>query len=140
MITGSCLCGGVKFQIAGRIGPVVYCHCRQCQKAQGTAFATTAPVRAQYFELLSGRELIREYESSPGKYRAFCSVCGSPIYSRRPADPDTYRIRLGTLDGDPGRRPVSHVWTSSKAPWFEIADALPQFEEKGPPEQRKPAD
>ena len=140
MVAGSCLCGGVTFRLNGSIGPIVYCHCRQCQKAQGTAFATTAPVRAEYVEFLSGRELIREYESSPGKYRAFCSVCGSPIYSRRPADPGTYRIRLGTLDGDPARRPVAHVWTSSKASWFEITDALPQFEGMGPAVQRKPDD
>ena len=140
MIDGSCLCGGIKFRITGQLGPAVYCHCRQCQKANGTAFATTAPVRAKYFEFLEGRELIREYESSPGKFRAFCSNCGSPVYSRRPVDPDTWRVRLATLDGDPERRPLAHVWTSSKAPWFQITDTLPQFEEAGPAEQRKAGD
>jgi hypothetical protein len=140
MITGSCLCQGIKFRVSGKLGPAVFCHCRQCQKSNGTAFATTAPVRARYFEITEGRELVREYESSPGKFRAFCSICGSPLYSRRPAEPDTLRLRLGTLDDDPGRRPLVHVWTGAKAPWFDITDALPQHEAGGPSETRKPGD
>jgi hypothetical protein len=64
-------------------------------------------------------------------FRAFCSRCGSPIYSRRPGVPDVLRLRLGLLDDDPGRRSLAHFWVGSKAPWFEIVDGLPQFE-KGP--------
>jgi hypothetical protein len=140
VLTGSCLCQAVRFHISGRLGPAVFCHCRQCQKSTGTAFATTAPVRAKYFEIVEGREQVREYESSPGKFRAFCTICGSPIYSRRPADPDTLRVRLGTIDNDPGRRPAVHVWTGSKAPWFDISDSLPQIDGGGPPATRKPGD
>jgi len=97
-------------------------------------------VRAKYFEITAGREQIHEHESSPGKFRAFCSNCGSPLYSRRPADPDTWRVRLGTIDDDPGRRPQIHVWAGSKAPWFDITDSLPQVVGAGPPETRKPGD
>ena len=140
MLTGSCLCQAVKFRITGQLGPAVFCHCRQCQKSNGTAFATTAPVRAKYFEIIEGRSQIREYESSPGKFRAFCSTCGSPIYSRRPSDPDTLRLRLGIIDNDPGCRPLAHVWTGAKVPWFEITDTLPQVTAAAPPETRKPSD
>jgi hypothetical protein len=119
---------------------VVFCHCRRCRKSNGTAFATTAQVRAKYFEIVEGRGQVREYESSPGKFRAFCANCASPIYSRRPADPDIRRVRLGTVDGDPGRRPMLHVWTGSKAPWFDITDSLPQTDGGGPPVTRKSGD
>jgi hypothetical protein len=44
------------------------------------------------------------------------------------------RLRLGSLDGDPERRPLGHVWTSAKAPWYEIADTLPQYPEGLPPD------
>ena len=125
-ITGRCLCGAVRFAIRGQLGPVIYCHCSQCRRASGSAFAANAPVRARYLEFESGRDVLREYESSPGKFRAFCSRCGSPIYSRLASDPESFRIRLGTLDGDPGRRPLSHFWVGSKAVWHEITDALPQ--------------
>jgi len=81
----------------------------------------------EHLEFEAGQDLIREFESSPGEFRAFCSHCGSPIYSRRVDRQGTYRLRLGTLDGDPGVRPVCHIWVGSKAPWFEISDSLPRF-------------
>jgi hypothetical protein len=126
MLEGGCLCGGVRFAIDGKLGPVAHCHCSMCRRASGAAFATNAPVRTRYLTLRSGAELVREFESSPGKYRAFCSRCGSPLYSRLDAEPEVRRIRLGTLDGDPERRPFGHFWVSSKAPWHEITDSLPQ--------------
>ncbi len=127
MLEGGCLCAGVRFRISGKLGPAGYCHCKQCQRASGSAFAANAPVRTTYFELVAGGDLVSEYESSPGKFRAFCRRCGSPVYSRRVTEPDIRRVRLGTLDGDPGRRPLGHVWVSAKAPWFTITDALPQY-------------
>ena len=127
MLEGGCLCGGVRFAITGRLGPAGYCHCKMCQRASGSAFASNAPLRTRYFEIRAGRELVTEYESSPGKYRAFCGRCGSPLYSRRDDEPELRRIRLGTLDGDPERRPLAHVWVGSQAPWYTIADALPQY-------------
>jgi len=132
-ITGHCLCGSVSYRITGRLGPVVYCYCSQCRRASGTAFAANANVRRSDIAFLSGRDQIREFESSPGKFRAFCSGCGSPVYSRTAGDEDHLRIRLGSLDGDPGRRSLAHCWVSSKAPWFEITDDLPQFPEGPPP-------
>lgn len=128
MLEGGCLCGGVRYRIDGKLGPAGFCHCKQCQRASGSAFAANAPARTRYFQLTTGSELICEYESSPGKFRAFCRRCGSPIYSRRDSEPELRRIRLGTLDGDPGRRPLAHVFVASRAHWFTIHDALPQYE------------
>src|SRR5206468_2711485 len=82
----------------------------------------------EHFRLVAGRDLVTEYESSPGKFRAFCARCGSPILARWAAHPDFVRIRLGTLDDDPGTRPLLHVWVGSKAPWFEITDELPRLQ------------
>ena len=127
MIDAGCLCGGVRLRITGTLGPAGYCHCKQCQRASGSAFAANAPVRSAYFQLLSGDDLVSEYESSPGKFRAFCRRCGSPLYSRRDNEPGLRRIRLGSLDSDPERRPLAHVWVGSKAPWYAIGDSLPQY-------------
>ena len=126
-MNAACLCGGVRIEVSGKIGPLVYCHCSRCQKASGTAFAANADVRLKYWNLVVGQELIREFESSPGVFRAFCGRCGSPLYSRRPDDPNVLRLRLGILDDDPGRRSLAHFWVGSKAAWFAITDALPQF-------------
>src|SRR5262249_2554110 len=128
-LTGSCLCGRVRYEIDGKLGPVVHCHCVSCRKAQGGAFTSGAPGRLKYFRLRSGADAVAEFESSPGKRRCFCRSCGAPLWSRRDAEPDSLRIRLGLLDDDPGRRPLGHVWVGEKAPWYEIADDLPRAED-----------
>ena len=132
----TCLCGGIQIEITGKLGPVVYCHCSRCRKASGTAFAANADVRRKYWTWISGQELVREFESSPAVFRAFCQKCGSPIYSRREAAPDSLRVRLGLLDQDPGRRSLAHFWVGSGAPWFQISDDLPRFE-FGPAEHER---
>jgi hypothetical protein len=119
----------VRFEVDGPWSPLVYCHCTQCQRASGSAFAANSTVARSGVRFLSGEDLIREYESSPGTFRAFCSRCGSPVYKRGVDQPDSLRIRLGLLDGDPGLRAQAHFWTSVKQPWYEIRDALPQHPE-----------
>ena len=136
MLTGQCLCGNVRYEINGHLGSVVYCHCSMCRRATGTAFATNASLRASDFRIVAGSELISEYESSPSNLRAFCSRCGSPLYCRWF---DLIRIRLGTLNDEPGERPIAHLWVSSKAPWHGITDSLEQFDEAPPPRYAAPS-
>lgn len=128
MHTGSCLCGGIRYAIDGELEAIQICHCGQCRKAQGAAFVTNIPVAAERFRLLAGSELLREFESSPGKLRCFCSRCGSPVLSRLLADPGTLRIRAGLLDGPVAARAIAHFYVGSKADWWSIGDELPQFE------------
>ena len=131
MLTGRCSCGGIRFEISNDLGPIIYCHCSLCRRATGTAFATNASVRESEFRLTTGRDLLSEYESSPGSFRTFCSRCGSPVCGRIPAA-GLIRVRLGNLDGDPGGRPVANIWVGSKAPWFTMTDSLQRFEEEPP--------
>jgi hypothetical protein len=128
MYQGSCLCGQVRYELHGELGPIVFCHCSRCRKAQGTAFGTNSPVRAGDFHLLGGCEWLREYESSPGKYRVFCGHCGSPVYSRNAAVPGVLRLRIGLLDTPVTARPVAHIYATSHAEWERILDDLPQYE------------
>jgi hypothetical protein len=126
MITGGCLCGGVRYQVGGQPASMYYCHCSQCRRATGSAFAANVMVRSDDLSFVAGEELLASYESSPGKRRHFCSRCGSPIYSRSQAMPQLSSLRSGTLDGDPGIRPGTHIHVASKADWFEIHDTLPR--------------
>ena len=127
MIRGSCLCGGVRYQITGALSRALNCHCSMCRKAQGAAFRSRASVRAAEFEWVQGEDLVTFYESSPGNHRGFCRVCGSPIVSKFDAHTSYYGLPLGALDDDPGVRPQLHVHVASKAPWFTITDDFPQF-------------
>lgn len=127
MHKGSCLCGGVAFEVTGPLEPIQICHCGQCRKAQGGAFASNIPVQTEAFELVAGAELLASYESSPGKERVFCSRCGSPVFSRRQGQPEVIRLRAGLLDEPVPARPIAHFFVSAKSSWWPIQDDLPQF-------------
>ena len=126
---GSCLCGGVRYEINGLLSGALNCHCSMCRKAHGAAFRSRARVKAADFRWTQGEELVTWYESSAGNHRGFCSVCGSPLLSRFDHDPDWYGLPLGALDDDPGVKPKRHVFVAHKAPWFDITDGLPQHPE-----------
>ena len=125
--SGSCLCGSVRFAVDGDLPPLQVCHCVQCRKAQGAAFAAVMPLTTSQLRFLSGRDVLREFESSAGNLRAFCSRCGSPVYSRRDDLPDVLRLRVGLLDGPLHVKVAAHAYVASKADWFEISDDAPQF-------------
>ena len=129
MLKGKCLCEGVKIEIDAALGPVIACHCSQCRRSTGSAFNTNASVPAEKYRIVAGQELVREFSRSPGQYRAFCMRCGSPLYGRSDAFPTIRRVRLGTLEDTQGARPIAHIFTGSKADWFEIRDNVEQFEE-----------
>lgn len=132
MYEGSCLCGRVRYEITSELGEFGYCHCRSCRKASGSAHAANVGVDRADFRLLGGDDVLREYESSPGKLRAFCSRCGSPMYAHLTASPDVIRVRLGSLDTPFHGQPKAHTFVADKAPWEPIEDGLPQFDAWAP--------
>jgi hypothetical protein len=141
-IRGSCLCGGVKFEIDGPLLRPLNCHCSLCRKQHGAAFRSRVRVRAADLRWIQGEDLVSYYESSPGFRRGFCRVCGSPVVNwpgptykpalANPAIASELGIPLGILDDDPGVRPESHCFVANKAPWFEISDDLPQYPDYPP--------
>lgn len=131
MVKGSCLCGGVQFELGGELGPMAHCHCSMCRKSHGTAFGTFLGADTANFRWLKGEELVGSYQSSPGGYRGFCRNCGSSLAIPNPGEPKIF-IPVGTLDDDPGERPAAHIFVASKADWDEINDDLPQFDEYPP--------
>lgn len=128
-LKGSCLCGGIRYEIDGELQGVRNCHCTTCRKAHSAAFRTRASVRKQDFRWLAGEELLTYYESTPGTHRGFCRVCGSQVLSVFDFDHGVYGFSLGTLDDDPMVTPEYHLFVSDKAPWYDITDDLPQCPE-----------
>jgi len=133
MIHGSCLCGQVRFELADTPQFINHCHCSMCRKVHGAAFGSFLHSNASGFRWLAGQSQVENYHSSPENVRAFCKVCGSnmPVLEEEGTH---VIIPAGSLDDDPNVRPVVHIHTASKAPLFEITDALPQFAEF-PPEE-----
>jgi hypothetical protein len=132
MIKGSCLCGGVQFELARAAGPFELCHCNRCRKVSGSAFMAGIGVRREDFRFVRGEELVRSYDApildAPPAYRStFCSRCGSPVPDPT-ATGEWFEIAAGLLDDDPLLRPQRHIMIEHKAAWFPIADALPQLD------------
>jgi len=127
VLLGGCLCGSVRYQITAALKNAEHCHCSMCRKAHGVAFSTNSVVPTDMLKVTSGADLLSEYASSPKRRKCFCSNCGSQLFIRRLDKPEVTVVTLGTIDGDPRARPERHVFVGSKAPWYDIADALPQF-------------
>jgi len=124
MIEASCLCGAVRWQLE-EVEWMAHCHCSRCRKAHGSAFATYVASPAASFRC-SGTESVGRYEAAGGIPRCFCKTCGSVVPSA--AVGASVYSPAGNLLADPEVRPSLHMFVGSKAPWFEIADAVQQVE------------
>ena len=131
MTEGHCLCGTVRFEIDGPFDSMVHCHCSMCRKHHGSPFATFVSAPLAGFRFTAGEDSIVKYESSPGFHRSFCKACGSVIPEGMPAI-GLVVCPAGDLDGDLGIAPQMHMFTGSKAPWYQITDDLPQHAEYPP--------
>ncbi len=134
-LTGRCLCGGVRFELAEPPLAASYCHCTRCQRRTGTAASAQARVAPGSVAVTAGSELVRAYEPDGGFAKEFCSACGSALWSRDPASGEISGIRLGTFDGDPGVRPSYRQFVAYAAPWERVPDdGLPRYPERRPPD------
>jgi hypothetical protein len=97
-----------------------------CRRSHGAAFATYGRVARSAFRVTQGTEDLEAFRSSDSVTRSFCRRCGSRLLFEHDAVPDLCFVAVATLDQDPGGRPEAHIFVSSKAPWYEITDDLPQ--------------
>ena len=126
-IRGSCLCGGVQFEVEPPFIRAGHCHCERCRKHSGTTECTQARVSREQFRLLQGESLIRVYGKGEGAVKAFCVNCGSSLFGGDWPEGDEISIRMGAFDDDPGIRPQYHTFVTDRAAWDEIIDNLPQY-------------
>lgn len=126
MHKGSCLCGAVAYAIDAPIESATHCHCSQCRKGHGAAFATYANVRREHFRFTQGLDWVAEFQSSPGVTRTFCRRCGSNLqwFAEKPY-PNWLSVALGTLDTPLHGIAQKHIHAESCASWYVIADGLP---------------
>ena len=133
-ITGSCLCGGVRFELTEPPTHAGYCHCTRCQRRTGTGSSVQARIDGTTFRLVSGERLVKAWRHPDGGFeKCFCSECGAHLFSRNPDDPRQMSIRLGAFDSDPGVRPSWRAFVAYAAPWDSIPDdGLERFAERKP--------
>ena len=133
LLTGGCLCGGVRYEITEPLVAAGYCHCTRCQRRTGSAASVSARVVPGSLRIVSGEELLASFDPPDGFKKVFCSSCGGALWAQDPADSDVVFVRLGTFDADPGVRPSYRQFVAYAAPWEPLPeDGLPRYPERVP--------
>ena len=119
---GSCLCGGVRFEVTSEPLAVRYCHCTNCKKLSGGIGTVNARVPSASIRVVSGDDLLRTYQPDEGSSKTFCSRCGSNIFGGGWPEAPEVSVRLTTLDTPFDRKPTAHHYVRSVAPWETLPD------------------
>lgn len=132
-ITGGCHCGKIAYKAVIQLDNVVICHCTDCQSLSGSAFRTVAMSEKGAFKFLIGdpKVYVKTGDSGNKREQAFCSDCGSPIYSTSVGDGlKQYGIRLGTVDQRDQITPKKQKWIESSQSWTQEMNSLPETDKK----------
>lgn len=134
-LRGSCLCGGAVYEVTPPFAAVHNCHCSRCRKARAAAHTTNGFAPAQSLRYTNGEALIRRFGLPGAKTfsQSFCTVCGSGM-PHAAVTSGMIGIPFGSLDDEPVQGADDHIFVDAKAPWYEIEDDLPQFQQ-GPPQR-----
>jgi hypothetical protein len=127
-IVGGCLCGKVRYSASGDPAFVGICHCRDCQKFTGSAFAVVIGVPKPAFSL-QGKVTTYSKTGDTGKTieRQFCPECGSSIADEANAAPGIVMISSGTLDDPSWVKPAMQIYCDSAQPWVELGGDMKAF-------------
>ena len=128
--SGGCLCGGVRYELAGEPLFSLLCHCRDCQHQSGSAFIAAMRVPAAGFRIIKGepRHYVSLSDAGNKVTRAFCAECGCPLFIRVASRPDIVGLRVGSLDDPSEFRPKAHIFCTSAQPWDYMNPDLPRHE------------
>jgi hypothetical protein len=129
-VAGGCACGAVRYECSAEPLLTPNCHCRDCQRATGSAFASVLFVPTAAFKLTKGEPKYYRVTADSGNTRdlGFCPTCGSPVLINPSADPSLVIIQAASLDDLSWLRPAVDIFTSSAQPWDHMNPALPKFE------------
>ncbi|MBO3460179.1 GFA family protein [Aetokthonos hydrillicola Thurmond2011] len=129
LVSGGCLCGQVRYEYDGDIGPANYCHCQDCRKTTGSAFNIGVRLQSTALRVVAGS--VKSYtkigDSGKAITREFCPECGSPLFTKASTKPQYIWVKAGSLDDPKWVKPIDQIWTDSAVPWAYINRELPGF-------------
>ena len=131
---GDCLCGLIRYRLTDEPLTLYACHCTDCQRRTGSAFALSMPVFKSGLDLLKGEPRTYAVTLSDGrqKHGTFCGECGTRLWGEPPKFPQVVVVQPGTLDDTTWLQAIGHIWTRSAQPWISIPKDTVNFE--GQPE------
>lgn len=126
-LSGSCLCGKVRFEITPPTTFCAHCHCSMCRRNHGAGFVTWFGVPSERFALTAGADRLAKHASSEHGSRSFCRDCGSSLFCESTKHSHRVDVTLASMHGAIDRAPQMHVYFSDRADWVEIDDELPKL-------------
>jgi hypothetical protein len=121
-LTGSCLCGGVTFEVTEPFQRISACHCESCKKISGGGGTVSGRALTNSIRILGGEDLLRTYQPGEGTSKTFCSRCGTNLFGGGWPEHETASVRLSALD-EPYEGSVGHhIYVRSLAPWELLPD------------------
>jgi hypothetical protein len=121
-LTGTCWCGGVRFEVDVPFIRVTACHCTSCKKISGGGGTASGRARTEDIRILEGRGLITSYEPDEGTVKSFCSRCGTNLFGGGWPDTEFTSVRLSALDEQYDGPLDGHTYVRSLAPWEVLPD------------------
>jgi hypothetical protein len=135
--SGGCLCGAVRYRIVAEPETLYVCHCTDCQRRGGTAFALSLVVRREALEATGETNLVAvTLADGRIKQSSFCVNCATRLWGESARNPAYVIVQPGTLDDTSWLQPVAHIWTRSAQPWLQFPAGALKFETQ-PPETWK---
>ena len=123
MLTGSCLCGAIRFEATSINSDPDACHCSQCRNQSGHVWASVGVLHEAL--TISGEDSLRWYAASAKARRGFCGTCGSFLFWE-PSHKDYVTVALGACDSPTGLKLAKHIYVADKGDYYDIGDGLPQ--------------
>jgi hypothetical protein len=132
-LSGGCACGAIRYECDADPLIMMNCHCRDCQKASGSAYAAIVVVPKAAIQI-RGEPRYHKVVGQSGKAteRGFCPSCGSPLTITSERRPDIFGLQAGSLDDPSAYRPMMDVFTSSAQPWDTMDPKLQKHSHGSP--------
>ena len=133
--SGGCACGAIRYSCSAEPVFMGNCHCRDCQRASGSAYAAALIVREADFSLVSGEPnwYAKKADSGNLMRRGFCPSCGSPLFGKSEPIPEMIILQAASLDDPSAYKPSRDIYVASAHPWDFMNPDLPKFD--GMPDQ-----
>lgn len=129
VVTGGCLCGAVRYDVAPKEDSAYYCHCRDCQIGSSSAFTVAVYSDETDFRLTAGELATYSKTADSGRIlnRLFCGKCGTPLAWTGEGFPRVVLVSLSSLDDPEAFQPVHEGWTDRAVSWARIHDSVKSF-------------
>ena len=121
-LRGSCLCGGVRFEVDHEPDTLRYCHCASCKKLSGGTGTVNFRTPSTAIRVVGGEDLLQTFQPVEGTAKTFCLACGSNLFGGGWPESETCSVRASAVDDAFAARPSAHIFTRSVAPWETLPD------------------